>query len=808
MPTATTHSKDTRSSLNSNSALNNRKPAKHHGHRYGRVRREGDEEIVREAQSDYGASESDETDEEDSFSESSVVSMPESRLQSSSRGQPTPEQSNVHVSVVSETSEPGPSSGTRLLNALREPRLDWSDAVFAADGDVPVVQFDEMGDIEAIDDKENAAVMEKHISKDRPAGSPSFKRPVGMTARQVYLKRLENDPAYTPRVGEFWGHDERLLDKDLRSLSGWWRVKWTGRGPAPGFNDRGRGDPDHSPRGSTHTAKGRSAVTNSQSAVDPVDQAWKHDGFEEMKKAEEDRYAKDKSTSEESQRVGSWANARGRGRGGLVRGTGLPGRMNRSQSFASQSQSLSPAFSRPQVHARGQSVGWNRYEHAWTKHAVTFLFQDTLNKPREGGNIGVRVKLPGQHRFNVVRVPSKATEASEPADSAALTPSRTFVVKLPKVTSKEEQSRADNAHTVASPPVTDNVSLEVPTVVVPAFSKEHPPNPPTPPPSNDTSLEATTVSPEQAQPSQHPTPALVAPSDEQQVSAVPIPTESQPKVLPNIHLITSFTPTAPSPAYSSPSYGHGPQYPLHRPSAVYPPGAEPGVWFDPRMPYGYPTPPPLPNQMYTPPPQIHHGHHHSHSMSHPNMIPQPTGVAPYFVQPMQQGPMVGEYGQPVPPQQDMRSPPAFTYGADGAMIDLHTGTQIFSLPKGAKVAIKKPEEGDQVSSQRNKSGSNQDTSVRKEPAATESQVAYPRPLPDMQTPTQGYMHGHPQGQAFWAGYQQAPPQGYYYPPQAYGVPPQVQEYGYGQPMHGPGVHIHGYAQPAYDGAEYQPPIYY
>jgi hypothetical protein len=24
-------------------------------------------------------------------------------------------------------------------------------------------------------------------------------------------------------VGEFWGHDDRLLDKDLRSLSGWWR---------------------------------------------------------------------------------------------------------------------------------------------------------------------------------------------------------------------------------------------------------------------------------------------------------------------------------------------------------------------------------------------------------------------------------------------------------------------------------------------------------------------------------------------------------------------------------------------------------
>ncbi|PWN50843.1 hypothetical protein IE53DRAFT_76748 [Violaceomyces palustris] len=50
------------------------------------------------------------------------------------------------------------------------------------------------------------------------------------TARAAiaYREKLENDPSFTPRVGQFWGHDERLVDRDLRSLSGWWR----GRGGA------------------------------------------------------------------------------------------------------------------------------------------------------------------------------------------------------------------------------------------------------------------------------------------------------------------------------------------------------------------------------------------------------------------------------------------------------------------------------------------------------------------------------------------------------------------------------------------------
>ncbi len=81
-----------------------------------------------------------------------------------------------------------------------------------------------------------------HEADDDPVSSTpapavqdsSQPRSRGQSVRQAYQERLRQDPAYIPRVGEFWGHDDRLLDKDLRSMSGWWRGRWHNRG-------RGRG---------------------------------------------------------------------------------------------------------------------------------------------------------------------------------------------------------------------------------------------------------------------------------------------------------------------------------------------------------------------------------------------------------------------------------------------------------------------------------------------------------------------------------------------------------------------------------------
>ncbi|KAL9940130.1 hypothetical protein V8E36_000835 [Tilletia maclaganii] len=72
--------------------------------------------------------------------------------------------------------------------------------------------------------------------EERPAAGP---KPVAnpKDAQDNYRDRLTKDPTYTPRLGNFWGHDERLIDGDLRKLSGWWR----GRGGHSGGSVGGRG---------------------------------------------------------------------------------------------------------------------------------------------------------------------------------------------------------------------------------------------------------------------------------------------------------------------------------------------------------------------------------------------------------------------------------------------------------------------------------------------------------------------------------------------------------------------------------------
>ena len=828
MPTATTVPKSTESSLKPNPRSRNRKPSKHQNHRYGRIRREGDEEIVRAEQSDYGESESDKTDEGDSHSESSAVSLPDSHLPSSSQSQQTPGHSNEHDSTFSDASEPNASAEKPLLNALGVPPLDWSDSVFTSEGDIPVIQFHEMG---SHDDTEKDGIFDEDHNvtadgaKSHRGAPPTFRRHVGMSARQVYLKRLESDPAYTPRVGEFWSHDERLLDKDLRSLSGWWRGKWTdgARGTTPGSSGEQGRDSFSSPVRGGVPWKGRNGRAAQQANVDPVDQAWKHDGFEEMKKVEEIQEARSRAASDAANRSGSWA-GRGRSRGGGVRGSPHLGRAVRSNSITSPSTQPSQGAPRSYGHVRAQSATWNRYEHAWTKHAVTFLFQDALSRPKNGDEVGIRVKLPGQHRFNVVRLPKSSTsDASSAADNvASQTPPRVIVVKLPRAAkhlTDEQATAPENACTVATPPIPEEDVSTAPTISLPTAAAPSPVDKAVPAATGEVSTADTAPL---AQQSESPEP----PSVEQ-------PAQPQPRDLPpTLQIVTNFPEPAASPAYASPSFAPGYYHPVPRPPATYPaPGMmnnEQPVWYDPHMPYGYPTPPLPGHHMYTPPQAARHVHH-SHSLSHPHphVLPQPSG-APYYgqqpvpVQEFHQPPPV-DYSQPATSQSEPRPQPVFTYSADGAMIDVHTGTPIFSLAKSAvKVAIRRPGGTDKASFQQQQTGSAQqkrrresklnedhETNTRNEAPASVNPVPYQQqPHPEMAIPPQGFVpghvHGHP-SQQFWNGYPQ-PPNGYYYQQPMYGVP-QPQEYGYGQPMQGPPMH--GYPTPQYgDSMEYQPNLYY
>jgi hypothetical protein len=391
-------------------------------------------------------------------------------------------------------------------------------------------------------------------------------------------------------------------------------------------------------------------------------------------------------------------------------------------------------------------------------------------------------------------------------------------VKLPKTVKQETNEQAmdpENVRTVSSPPIPEEAISAIPTIALPAMTTTAPAEkaPPAPAPTYEAPVtEDKNPSVEQTMPSEQP-------RTEQ-------PTQPPPREVPTLQLLTNFSESTPSPAYSSPSFAPGYYHPAPRPSVAYPPpgmvNSDQPIWHDPRMPYGYPTPPPLPgHHMYTPPQGARHVHHHSYSASHPHhhMPPQQGGVPSYYGQqplPAQEFHPPVDYGQPAPSQPDRRPQPAFTYGADGAMIDIQTGTLIFSLPKSAvKVAIRRPGDAEdapiqqqQIDSAAGNSNEASESSVEKDAAAAANATHYrQQSRPEMTMPPQGFVpghvHGHP-SQQFWNGYPQAP-NGYYYQQPMYGVP-QPQEYGYGQPMQGQAPPMHGY--PYGDGTEYQPHAYY
>ena len=315
------------------------------------------------------------------------------------------------------------------------------------------VQPDEI--TEPVDDQPKA-------STSRQSSRNAFVRPSGHTARQAYKQRLEADPSYVPTVGEFWGHDDRLLDKDLRSLSGWWRARRQGRGRGRGgfsggfMRGGGRGGftgpESNRPERETPVSQ---ETEKPPAETPPIDQPWTHDGFEEMNKRDEKRRVAAQHQQQQAARP-----ARGfmplRGRGGFVAGRGRGG-------FApspTRAQFVPPAAA-----AAASRKTWNamRPENVWTKKHEGFLYFDHALKPRFGQGPGYRVKLAGKVS-QVVRAPARTPQVtSEPAPSVAA-PSeaseKTFIVRLPKRAGKEKASEpvveaAETNTTVADAPIED-----------------------------------------------------------------------------------------------------------------------------------------------------------------------------------------------------------------------------------------------------------------------------------------------------------------------------------------------------------------
>ncbi|EPS98813.1 hypothetical protein FOMPIDRAFT_1042380 [Fomitopsis schrenkii] len=270
-------------------------------------------------------------------------------------------------------------------------------------------------------------------------------RPRGQSARQAYQQRLDNDPSFVPKVGEFWGHDDRLLDKDLRSLSGWWRGRGRGRGRGA-FATRGRGRGFFGGRfDGGRDEEGEGAPLED---IPPVEKPWTHDGFEEMRRRDEKRRELQLQRSQEQEqgqeqpqtsqvRFGPQRGFGFRGRGGFFGGRGRGG-FTRGGSGSDSPVRLS-ASNMPVAERVWFAM---KPERMWTKQHEAFLYFDTTLKPRPGMGPGYRIKLPGTED-QVIRAPSRPYYRSQvgfssPTDAPLEEGERTaFVIRLPRGAGKE-----------------------------------------------------------------------------------------------------------------------------------------------------------------------------------------------------------------------------------------------------------------------------------------------------------------------------------------------------------------------------------
>ncbi|OCH95941.1 hypothetical protein OBBRIDRAFT_445996 [Obba rivulosa] len=545
-----------------------------------------------------------------------------------------------------------------------------------------------------LDDQEHIAQDEsaKASTSAHPPREPSFSRPKGQTARQAYQQRLETDPSFVPKVGEFWGHDDRLLDKDLRSLSGWWRGRWQSRGRARGtFVMRGRGGRGFAPGRPGPHGQDSEGGENSIAPVDvpPIEKPWGHDGFEEMKRREEQRRAQQEQERQQQRTPPHATFQRGfgfRGRGAFVpRGRGF-GRGGAS----------SPPGSRPGPPFAPVNRPWYamKPERVWTKQHEAFLYFDLALKPRPGMGQGYRVKLPGKEE-EVIRSPPR----SYPPSTSQVRPSvnvdqddgeKVFTVRIPRraetehaevplapvamkesATTVEEISleeiftvrphivpnrRVDLSLSASAPSATQDIT-NISTQPVASTSSGLV--------SQAQSPASTSALPPVMEPQQRLTELSVLPTSdappsirvqetvlkhppspvEHLMSPVAPAANEQRPVPPVLHpLQTTFSPVPQvTPPYGSP-YAYGPALP-------------PGIGLNQHgMPYELatgrpvyiqPTPPP---PMFTPRPMMHghmphhsvsapfvptHMHHHSHSTASPDFLAQPHAhTPPSFIDPM------------------------------------------------------------------------------------------------------------------------------------------------------------------------------
>lgn len=480
------------------------------------------------------------------------------------------------------------------------------------------------------------------------SGSQLPPRRHGQTARQAYQERLEKDPSYVPKVGGFWGHDDRLMEKDLRSLSGWWRGQWQGRGRGRGFGGRGGGRGGHASHNSAEV---------SREDLPPVERAWTHDGFEEMKRREEEYRGT-------------------RGRGGVHGGRG--GGAGRGRGAFKPQSAPRTGPSTPTTKRSGESL---KPENVQSQLTPAALFYEPKAKSR------VRVKVPGK-QVRVVKLGEGSGPVKPPSDTAqptkpATLPQLQYVIRLPKP--KEEQAVEPEAPAPAEtvppqPLATEAIAASISEVPpAPVVSIPHVASDGTcssqPSPAVVSQLEQLSIEPTFHDPGRQAlTEEAVLRNPSQGGDATEASASEQRPTLPPLQ--TVFTPPPPAVSQASPVYGS----PYAFPHAPLPPGIAINHH---GMPYEVATgrpvylqAPPPPPPMYNPQP-IMAPHHYGH-VRHPSSISM-TSMSPDFL------------AQPpshTPPMNPMNN-----------FVDPGTGAPIFSFPRpNARVEIRAPDASESLRS--------------------------------------------------------------------------------------------------------------
>ncbi|KIY46650.1 hypothetical protein FISHEDRAFT_60234 [Fistulina hepatica ATCC 64428] len=379
------------------------------------------------------------TDTDDESDDALTDSAFDSDLES---GEDADTSSHAHRAVTPSTSpSPPPTDGVSMSAAQvksffsGQGNKNWSEMVTEDEqSGIPTIDFDQFNAEDEAQDSPRPVVSAVRDGDSLSASSASrrastgdgqpHRRPVGMTARQAYQRRLENDPSYVPTVGEFWGHDDRLLDKDLRSLSGWWRGKWQGRG-----RGRGRG------RGGFFGSRSDGLTPPNEEDISPVERPWNHDGFDELQRRD---------------------TARIKALRGGFRGRGISKPASTRMTSPASTATAPPPPSKELFPARPWYA--MKPEHSWTKQHEAFLYNDPGSRIR--GHVATyRVRLPGKAPQIVkgIRRPVKSAVASK---SVSHEPDLTVHVRLPRGYVNQSEPPAESKGTPEQPATFEDTACQ------------------------------------------------------------------------------------------------------------------------------------------------------------------------------------------------------------------------------------------------------------------------------------------------------------------------------------------------------------